>query len=182
MCVVSMIGDYYGKWILPQQWTTPYDTTSFGAGGAGFQFTVPQNPFTPEQVEAIKKLLEAAQKADEAMGEANCEDPAKTEALHKLGLMPETPKYLWTVYYWQTENSGSMPDWDERRHNCWDAPTGKLVGEIRERMGRYMPFFYKNGEFYLHNSALGQFMTLEHAQKALETYLIKEQKKNDSNS
>jgi len=85
MCIVSNIGDYY----KPQRPFLPWvpNIGYFGTTVVGtWTYPQPQQQFTPEEVEALKKLLDAALTADKVFGEEDCEDPEKVEWLKSIGI------------------------------------------------------------------------------------------------
>lgn len=77
MCIVSNIGDYYGRRTSIPPWqqdpfypTTPLPPVFIPEGK-------PPVEFTPEMLKQIKKLLEDAKKIDTVAGDKDCESEDK---------------------------------------------------------------------------------------------------------
>lgn len=88
MCAVSMIGDHYtDKWRLPD----PYGGAPSPMNPFPVVYTLPINPVTREEFDALKKevqemkaLLIRAKKYDEDNGQADCEIDDKVAILKKV--------------------------------------------------------------------------------------------------
>lgn len=96
MCVVSNIGDYGRQtipprypWVYPhiQPWVDPESPWNPGKtiGWPGHnQPTTEQFDALKQEVEALKKLLQAGKEYDETTGQAECETADKVAVLRKI--------------------------------------------------------------------------------------------------
>jgi len=138
--MVSNIGDYY----KPQGPFLPWvpNIGGFGTTVVGtWTYPQPQQQFTPEEVEALKKLLGAALTADKVFGEEDCEDPEKVEWLKSIGIdLEEIKKKVNEVkpYY----------EWDGFK--LWCVSDGKFLGEIIQKINFEYDAHIGNGEFIGH--------------------------------
>lgn len=78
MCVVSMVGDYWSKRTLPEQFP---DYTRIISSG---EVSRVEFEALKKSVEELKQLLIAAQKYDEAQGEPHCEHEEKIALIKKI--------------------------------------------------------------------------------------------------
>lgn len=91
MCVVSNIGDGYHR-NFPKQWPNVYPTSVPGVyPTTPFKLTPPvtREEFDKlkREVEALRELLQAARKYDEATGQPDCHMDEKVDFIKKLAEM-----------------------------------------------------------------------------------------------
>lgn len=107
MCVYSNCGDYWRDRTVPEKWpwvpqnpdvwpepSVDPSTDPFEIYKKVKEAVAPELPITREEfnelkkaVEEIHKLLKAAKKYDEEMGEPNCEKEEKIELIKKMAKM-----------------------------------------------------------------------------------------------
>lgn len=80
MCTVSMVGDYFRDRTLPEKYPNWVDYRVPEVSQYEFQKL-------KKDVEELKKLLLAAKKYDEAVGEPDCEVDDKVELIKKIAAM-----------------------------------------------------------------------------------------------
>lgn len=80
MCTVSMVGDYWRDRTLPEKYPNWPSIIEIGPTRAEFEEL-------RRMVEELKRLLIAANKYDEAMGEPHCEHEDKVALIKKIAEM-----------------------------------------------------------------------------------------------
>jgi len=83
MCVVSNIGDFWGK-TAPERypsipWTDPTPTVTVTSGVSQYEFDK-----LKKEVEELRKLLLAAKEYDEATGQPDCEVDEKVALIRRI--------------------------------------------------------------------------------------------------